>query len=285
MLDFLTVRRILGLVVPYIQFKDNKLFYQSVGSENLPAVLFLNGFGGNAENWRAIADKLKNKFYVTMFDFPGQGKSSDIHSNDLEKLNLESVKVLSDQLNMQKFHLIGFSYGGRIALRYSAAHPDQLISLILISTSPLDTPYRLNLFKNWKEALGSQKMKDFCEHLLDFLHDKDYLAKHKAEILLLCDVFCSINKKENLMSYLDDILKSKNILASELKKIDCPTLAVYGGNDRMADKEKFDYIKKIKNLRMEVLPNCGHVVSVERPVELTALIKEHLLGQELNKAR
>ena len=83
-------------------------------------VLLLHGWGQNIEMMKPIGDNLCNKCRVTILDFPGFGESLepkcawtiDEYSNMLEKF--------INKLGIKKPIIIGHSFGGRVAIRYSA---------------------------------------------------------------------------------------------------------------------------------------------------------------------
>lgn len=85
----------------------------------LPLV-FLHGFLGTAADWAPVCSYLPSCSCIGL-DLPGHGKSPFMESFEIEIL---------------RFHLIGYSMGGRLALMYAAQHPDQVASLTLMSAHP-----------------------------------------------------------------------------------------------------------------------------------------------------
>jgi 2-succinyl-6-hydroxy-2,4-cyclohexadiene-1-carboxylate synthase len=73
-------------------------------------LIFLHGFLGSKKDWDPVISHL-----------PYECIALD--------LTLEPL-----QIDIPRFHLIGYSMGGRISLAYAAQHPEQIASLTLIST-------------------------------------------------------------------------------------------------------------------------------------------------------
>jgi 2-succinyl-6-hydroxy-2,4-cyclohexadiene-1-carboxylate synthase len=87
--------------------------------EGIPLV-FLHGFLGTHEDWKAVVSHLPDCCCIG-FDLPGHGRSPFMNAIELP---------------LPYFHLIGYSMGGRIALQYAADHPEKIASLTLLSTHP-----------------------------------------------------------------------------------------------------------------------------------------------------
>ncbi len=61
----------------------------------------------------------------------------------------------------------------------------------------------------------------------------------------------------------------------DLPRIDLPTLVVVGSRDLLTPARRARFMaSRIPGARLEVLPGCGHLVMLERPDELDALIEE-----------
>ncbi|NIQ74834.1 MAG: alpha/beta fold hydrolase, partial [Phycisphaerae bacterium] len=76
-----------------------------------------------------------SKYYtVYVPDLPGFGRSQpmdgDCHIPEL----VEFVDDFSDELGLEKFHLIGHSLGGGIALSYVLRFPHKIMKLVLVSS-------------------------------------------------------------------------------------------------------------------------------------------------------
>src|SRR5262245_37449007 len=88
--------------------------------EGTPFV-FLHGFLGCARDWEALASKLDAPSFA--IDLPGHGRSP---------FTAQFEEALSSALPPEPVHLVGYSMGGRLALRYALAEPERVASLTLI---------------------------------------------------------------------------------------------------------------------------------------------------------
>jgi proline iminopeptidase len=75
-------------------------------------------------------------FVVVTFDQRGTGRSSepkDGYALDKYAVDIEAIRL---HLRAEKIHLFGHSFGGVLAQRYAAAHPERVKSLILMGSGP-----------------------------------------------------------------------------------------------------------------------------------------------------
>lgn len=83
-------------------------------------LVFLHGFLGTSADWRPLCSYLPLCQCIGL-DLPGHGRSPFM------------TELLID---IPRFHLIGYSMGGRIAMAYAKEHPEQIASLTVLSAHP-----------------------------------------------------------------------------------------------------------------------------------------------------
>jgi 2-succinyl-6-hydroxy-2,4-cyclohexadiene-1-carboxylate synthase len=83
-------------------------------------IVFLHGFLGTAADWESVCSYLPPSYCIG-FDLPGHGQSPFTEEVDIP---------------LPRFHLVGYSMGGRIALALAAKHPEKIASLTLMSVHP-----------------------------------------------------------------------------------------------------------------------------------------------------
>src|SRR5689334_6935799 len=73
---------------------------------------------------------------VIVPDQRGHGRSSADEINKLSHATwVADLRALADELSLQRFALLGHSYGGFLALEFASRWPDRLTHLILVGTS------------------------------------------------------------------------------------------------------------------------------------------------------
>ena len=120
-----------------IKYSNGYLHYHEYGSKNLPAVIILTGGPGNSYNQlEGLAETISPKFRSILLEQRGTGKSIPIPL-DSTTINLKTVtqdiKTLMDSLYLKKSIVIGHSWGGMLAMNFSAIFPKSVEHLILIA--------------------------------------------------------------------------------------------------------------------------------------------------------
>lgn len=102
-----------------------------------PAVVLLHGFTGTADMWLPFLPVLE-PFRVLRVDLLGHGRSDC--PDDPERYRMEEavadIFALLDRLGIGTFAPVGYSMGGRVALRLALADPNRCWALVLESASP-----------------------------------------------------------------------------------------------------------------------------------------------------
>ena len=115
-------------------------WYRIAGAANgtIPIVIVHGGPGGNLYNFeRTIGPKLESYAPVIYYEQRGCGRSdSPKNSNDYSISTLVSdLEMLRQGLGLDKIILLGFSFGGELALEYALAYPQSVYKLILQAPS------------------------------------------------------------------------------------------------------------------------------------------------------
>lgn len=115
-----------------------------------PAVLFVHGVGGWAENWsEAVSAVAATGRRAVAFDLPGFGESSAVPGAryfDLEQpFYAMVVEGVRRALGLDRPHLVGHSLGGGIAFVTAVTHPHAYRSLTLVAPGGLGAEIALFL--------------------------------------------------------------------------------------------------------------------------------------------
>jgi pimeloyl-ACP methyl ester carboxylesterase len=117
-------------------------------------ILILHDFSYSKEIFKTLIEKLiKVGFRCIVPDLRGHGKTT--YKTTVNSLNdyIDDIKNLSDLIGIKKYHgIIGWSFGGAIALKISIDLPDYLNKLVLINSIPVQgLKINFNFDSNEKE--------------------------------------------------------------------------------------------------------------------------------------
>lgn len=103
-------------------------------SGNGPPVVLLHGVGLNQSIWAEQVTALNSDFQVITYDLLGHGRSAPVAANAPLSDWVDQLNAVVCDLALEKFSVVGFSFGGLIAQAYAARHPQKIDRLALMST-------------------------------------------------------------------------------------------------------------------------------------------------------
>ena len=110
-----------------INIKNVSINYIQYGSGK--DILLLHGWGQNIEMMKMLGDPFSDRFRITILDLPGFGLSSEPSTDWSIGDYSDFLEEFINELEIKKPIIIGHSFGGRLAIRYSANHPVEKIVL------------------------------------------------------------------------------------------------------------------------------------------------------------
>ena len=120
----------------FVQTAQGALHYEVVEQttpwqvRGLP-ILFHHGVGSSAMLWRGWYPALIDRYPLAIFDMRGCGRSHIPDADfdwSLDKM-VEDLFAVADAAGLERFHLVGESSGGTVALAATIARPDRIATL------------------------------------------------------------------------------------------------------------------------------------------------------------
>jgi hypothetical protein len=128
----------------------------SAGSKDGELVLFLHGFPQFADVWLEIMQPVsKAGFHAVAVDQRGYSPGARPPATADYSVDLLTSDVLAfvDAFGARQFHLVAHDWGGILAWKIAAQHPNRLLTLTVLSTAHVDA------FLQAMETDGEQKEK------------------------------------------------------------------------------------------------------------------------------
>lgn len=282
----------------YVDTKDGQIFYRIWG--NGEPLVFLNGGPGfSSQGYESYAEQLSKYRKVILFDQRGTGKSTLKNENkriSIDKMvsDLEQVRT---HLKIEKWDVLGHSFGGQYALHYLSKHSENINKLIL-SASPA---YNVDF------STQSQKFKNIDYTSVVYLLELGYFKKLRMELekenpsreSILRARRCALAryyvcKEENYFKVADWFANKSNsseyvsrkvrnscnankISPKKLKKFTKPVLIVHGASDFLNISNPLTNHKLFPNSKLEIIYDSGHIMSIDQKEKYYDLIANFLV--------
>lgn len=102
--------------------------YWEAGPAGTEAVVYLHPAAGPW--WRPIHDELAATYRVVQHEQPGFGEQPNDRTTTMAE-QAELMAAVIEATGIERYHLMGTSFGGAVALHLALAHPDRVLSLVL----------------------------------------------------------------------------------------------------------------------------------------------------------
>jgi pimeloyl-ACP methyl ester carboxylesterase len=240
------------------------LYYFACEEENItrPPVILIHGAGGTNLFWPPQVRRLPNQRILAV-DLPGHGRSEGV-GHQLIADYAENIREFMGALNLRAAVMIGHSMGSAVALSLAIDFPQRVIGLGLLGSGArmrvapriLDSAANPASFQNAIQLVTENSYAASTEPWLKELASRR-MAETRPTILhgdfLACNAFS---------------------VADQLARISAPTLILCGAEDRMTPLKLAESLRdQIGGARLEVIPQAGHMVMLERP----GLVAESLM--------
>lgn len=111
------------------------LSYLRAGDARGRRVLFLHGSPGEAAEWGYFLKQVPPGLEFLAVDRPGFGESGPEEGLDSLQAQADALAPLLARRPAGKTLLVGYSYGGPLALRLAVDHPDRVAGLLLVGAA------------------------------------------------------------------------------------------------------------------------------------------------------
>jgi pyruvate dehydrogenase E2 component (dihydrolipoamide acetyltransferase) len=135
-----------------------------VGGNGAPLIL-LHGLGGDSTSWTLNHRPLAAARPVIAVDLPGHGGSArEVGDGTVPALG-RLLSGLPDGLGIERFHLIGLSFGAGVAMDLAGRIPGRILSLTAVSATGLGPEVNIGFIRGYLRAETPEAMRPMLELL------------------------------------------------------------------------------------------------------------------------
>jgi pimeloyl-ACP methyl ester carboxylesterase len=237
-------------------------------------VVFLHGLSSNHTTWHRIIDKIHAAGFNSLtLDMRGHG-----HSDKTKKISHYKISVFADDLRqildhegVGKIVLVGYSFGGTVAIEFALKFQERIQSLILISTNFVSP---LKYWGLWFARRPLALFINFLGWLLIWQKRKNYLYYQQgASRGYWHSIWIGLNTMPLSINAWMLVTAGSQDYRGHIEQILVPTLIMRAKNDPyLTQEEALDMKQSLKNSKIIISNNPKHFLPAYAQEEISHII-------------
>lgn len=283
-----------------INVGDAELYVEEEG-KGTPLILINGGPGGTHHYfhpWFSLAKKYARVIY---YDQRGCGLSDFEPGEEGYSVQqaVDDLDAIRQALNIDKWVLLGYSYGGFLAQFYTISHPENVAGLILMGASTgMDVDTGKSRQEQFKSEEEKARLKEIRSELQPMFKQKNLTREKYMQLMLYNNYINGDWKRQHfykpsperlsqfaLYEWVNDV-DFNGIMNRSMGKVDLtgafennpiPTLILEGKWDLTWGKEKPQILKENHpKARMILFEDAGHAIYNEKPERFFTVLRDFI---------
>lgn len=250
--------------------KSVKLAFENYGDSSNTALIILHGFFASSRNWRKIAKKLAEHYFVYVVDIRNHGLSP--HDPEMDyPIMVEDLNLFLDEHQLQTANILGHSMGGKVAMWFALMHPKKVDRLVIADISPVSYQHSFNhIIQTLKQLplseISNRKQAD--EFLSSTIPDLSYrqfllqnLQLNEGEYSWRVDLDIFYRTADNIIAF-----PSVELIKPYLGKV----LFIMGGDSNFTNKKAID--TNFPHAEISTIKDASHWLHIDKPKDFLDLV-------------
>jgi len=238
-----------------------------------PAVLFHHGVGITGDVWAGWLPALAERCRLVRFDLRGHGRSVSGAAGpwSLDGL-MGDLLAVADAAGAERFHLVGESLGGTVAMAAAAGHGDRVLSLTVCNGAPVGGT--IENVQGWRDTIEGDGMAAWSRQMMtDRFHDGALSASERAWY----EATQAATDGGAILAALEVLLGVD--LRPDLARIDQPTLLLHpDGSPFIPVPVMADLARSLPNADLAVIAGARHGLPFSHAAECAGRVRRFLDG-------
>jgi pimeloyl-ACP methyl ester carboxylesterase len=262
------------------------LYYEECGSGK--PIVFVHEFAGDYRSWESQLRHFGQRHRAIAYNARGY-PPSDVpesvacYSQDRAA---DDIAALLDHLGITMAHIVGLSMGGFATLHFGFRHAHRALSLVVAGCGHGAEPSECDRFRSNAELDATAILRDGMIAFSDkhaygptrvqyenkdprgFAVFKEMLSHHSA--------LGSANTMRGCLKGRPSLYD----VTDQMRALTLPTLVLTGDEDWPCLAPAILMKQHIRAAALAVMPNCGHAINLEAPVEFNGLVDDFIAHVE-----
>ena len=280
----------------WLQVGELRIRFLESGRETgaQPALVLLHGHGESADTWHQVLPALARTRRVIAPDLPGAGASTKPAAYAIAPAFYQDfLSGFLDALGLERVALIGSSHGGLIALRTALAQPQRVSALGLVGSAglgryALPALVGLTLPGSGEAAVAWWSTPPGAAQWVTLFASLAFADPLRVPSAWYANLYRLARTPGHLQGAVLACLRGqlglegqREVLLDRLPSLEMPVLILWGREDRILPAWQGEQAARhLRNGRLAVLPQCGHLPHVERPQRFLDICSRFLAGDD-----
>ncbi|MCB0106354.1 MAG: alpha/beta fold hydrolase [Caldilineaceae bacterium] len=262
----------------YAEVNGIRLYYEYYGKpqSDEPPLLVLHGGLSRIEMMHELIDALESQYTIIGVDLQAHGRTADIDRPIRYSSCADDIGGLIQHLGLEQVDLLGYSFGGGVALRTAIQYPQLVRKLILLST-----PTRQS---GWLPDVR-EGMNGISSAIAESMRNTP-MYEHYADVAPRPEDF------PQLLDKMGDLMRQENDSTADIAGLSMPVMLIYGDADSIAPSHAAEFFgllgggqrdagwdgSGMTKHRLAILPGTTHYNVHESP--LVPMVVKPFLTEE-----
>ena len=264
-----------------VRLAGQDIQYKEMGAGE-PALILLHGLSSDLNGWALNQRVLATDRRVIAIDLPGHGRSTREIGDGTAPALAAMLTELPDGLGIERFHLLGLSFGGAIALDLAATFADRrdgrLESLTCLSAGGLGSAVNTDFIYAYLRAETPEAMQ---AALTQVFHDERMVNDAMVYYGLIGRADPAFRAGiETMITANFTGQRQRFDYTGAARDLHVPVHLIWGRQDRIIPVEHGEALADARPVH--IFDRCGHMPNVEMADRFNALVAEILHDVERN---
>lgn len=238
-------------------------------------IVLHHGLGASSGTWSGWLPELAQRFRIVRFDMRGHGRSTHPASDAALSLDMlvDDLFAVADAAGAQRFHLVGESIGGTVALLAAIRRGERLRTLTVSNGSHLGGS--IQSIDDWREIVEAHGMRGWSRHMMGKRFFEGAIRPAMAQWY----------ERQQAEASPDFVLRAVRLLAGadlspDLGKVRLPVLLLHGDSSPFIPVAVMaDLRTRLPDARLQVFAHARHGLPFSHAAECARTLQAFVDAQ------
>jgi pimeloyl-ACP methyl ester carboxylesterase len=253
-----------------------ELYFDTAGGGD-ETVLFHHGIGCDGRVWEGWLPSLTDRYHVVRFDMRGFGRSADAAKGfDWNVANLvKDIFAVADEVQAQRFHIVGESMGGTLAMAAALEHPQRVATVTVSNGAHLGSSIQ-NL-EHWQKVFDEKGAAGWSAMMMRDRFFDDGLTR---EQWAWYEANQASHPPASVMAAIKTLVGAD--ITPYLGALHQPVLLLHGDSSPFIPVKVMAELERLlPDARFHVFPHAKHGLPFSHAKECAAILRAFLDGRKM----